>query len=171
MHSYGTLSATDVSIHRGSGAVLERVSLAVTPGSRVGVVGPNGRGKTMLMDIFFEASPVIRKRRVHFHEFMADVHERVHGFRQRIIKQGELAGEDPIQLTATAIAQERPRVDRPVNAKDDHMKGVIALLKSLGTRIGCLVATFDGRRLSAQNHDLTPTEITERFGILLRCGF
>ena len=32
----------------------------------------------MLMDLFFEASPVQRKRRAHFHEFMIDVHERVH---------------------------------------------------------------------------------------------
>jgi cell division protein ZapE len=67
--------------------------------------GPVGRGKTMLMDLFFEASPVIRKRRVHFHEFMADVHERVHGFRRRM-KEGELTGEDPITLAAQAIAQE-----------------------------------------------------------------
>src|SRR5262245_54914609 len=67
--------------------------------------GPVGRGKTMLMDLFFDASPVIRKRRVHFHEFMADVHERVHVFRQRM-KEGELGGEDPITLTADAIAQE-----------------------------------------------------------------
>ena len=37
----------------------------------------------MLMDLFFEASAVVRKRRAHFHEFMADVHERVHAFRQK----------------------------------------------------------------------------------------
>ncbi len=46
------------------------------------VYGEVGRGKTMLMDLFFETSPVQRKRRAHFHEFMADVHERVHVFRQ-----------------------------------------------------------------------------------------
>src|SRR5579864_7804146 len=46
--------------------------------------GDVGRGKTMLMDFFFEASPVVRKRRAHFHEFMLDVHERVHAFRQKM---------------------------------------------------------------------------------------
>src|SRR6185437_10118310 len=48
------------------------------------VHGDVGRGKTMLMDLFFEASPVVRKRRAHFHEFMADVHERVRQFRQKL---------------------------------------------------------------------------------------
>jgi cell division protein ZapE len=69
------------------------------------VYGEVGRGKTMLMDLFFETSAVIRKRRVHFHEFMADVHERVHIFRQEI-KNGEANEHDPIQRTAAAIAEE-----------------------------------------------------------------
>jgi cell division protein ZapE len=69
------------------------------------VYGEVGRGKTMLMDLFFETSAVIRKRRVHFHEFMADVHERVHVFRQEI-KNGEASEHDPIQRTAAAIAEE-----------------------------------------------------------------
>jgi cell division protein ZapE len=68
------------------------------------IFGEVGRGKTMLMDLFFAASPVVRKRRAHFHEFMADVHERVRAFRQQV-KHGE-NGEDPIRLTAAAIAQE-----------------------------------------------------------------
>jgi cell division protein ZapE len=46
------------------------------------VHGEVGRGKTMLMDMFFGACPVEHKRRAHFHEFMADAHERIHGYRQ-----------------------------------------------------------------------------------------
>ncbi len=69
------------------------------------IYGDVGRGKTMLMDLFFEATPVQRKRRAHFHEFMIDVHERVHAFRQQM-KIGELTGEDPIELTAIALARE-----------------------------------------------------------------
>jgi cell division protein ZapE len=59
----------------------------------------------MLMDLFFDTSAVTRKRRVHFHEFMADVHERVYVFRQEI-KNGEASGQDPIQHTAAAISEE-----------------------------------------------------------------
>jgi cell division protein ZapE len=69
------------------------------------IYGDVGRGKTMLMDLFFEVSPVQRKRRTHFHEFMIDVHERVHGLRQKM-KVGEYAGEDPIALTAKELARE-----------------------------------------------------------------
>ncbi len=69
------------------------------------IYGDVGRGKTMLMDLFYDASPVQRKRRAHFHEFMIDVHERVHAFRQRM-KAGEHAGEDPIALTAIDLARE-----------------------------------------------------------------
>src|SRR5436309_12824046 len=54
------------------------------------IYGEVGRGKTMLMDLFFEASPVQRKRRSHFHEFMSDVHERVREFRQQL-KTGKIA--------------------------------------------------------------------------------
>jgi cell division protein ZapE len=67
--------------------------------------GEVGRGKTMLMDLFFAAVPVVRKRRAHFHEFMVDVHERIHIWRQQR-RRGEVAGEDPIAPVAAALAAE-----------------------------------------------------------------
>ena len=78
---------------------------ALPPIKGVYIYGEVGRGKTMLMDMFFEASPVVRKRRAHFHEFMLDVHDRIYGFRQKM-KLGEHPDEDPIRLTAAELAQE-----------------------------------------------------------------
>ena len=69
------------------------------------IYGDVGRGKSMLMDLFFHESAVTHKRRVHFHEFMANVHERIFAFRQSIAR-GEIADADVIQLTAAAIFDE-----------------------------------------------------------------
>ena len=63
------------------------------------VHGAVGRGKTMLMDLFFEEVTLSAKMRAHFHEFMADVHERIGEARQTV-------PGDPIPQVATAIAKE-----------------------------------------------------------------
>lgn len=66
--------------------------------------GAVGRGKTVLMDMFYEVSPEPRKRRAHFHAFMLEVHDRVHAHRQAF-KRGETNQEDPIPPVARAIAK------------------------------------------------------------------
>ena len=67
--------------------------------------GGVGRGKSLMMDAFYKVSRHRRKRRVHFHEFMDEVHERVREFREKL-KAGEVSGEDPIRLTAATIAEQ-----------------------------------------------------------------
>lgn len=69
------------------------------------VWGQVGRGKTMLMDLFFEALAVPAKRRAHFHAYMAEVHGRIHAWRQKL-KAGEVSGDDPIAPVAAELAAE-----------------------------------------------------------------
>ncbi len=61
--------------------------------------GGVGRGKSMLMDLFFESVQINRKRRAHFHEFMADVHVRL-----RMERAKEIG--DPIAPVVAALADE-----------------------------------------------------------------
>jgi cell division protein ZapE len=72
--------------------------------------GPVGRGKSMLMDLFFESAPVARKRRVHFHAFMAEVHALIDAWRKgdggdRKARFGTAKGDDPIAPTALLLSQ------------------------------------------------------------------
>ena len=69
------------------------------------VWGSVGRGKTMLMDLFFDLSPEPQKRRSHFHEFMADIHDRVFVVRKQI-SAGTIKDRDPIIPIAEQIASE-----------------------------------------------------------------
>jgi cell division protein ZapE len=66
--------------------------------------GGVGRGKTMLMDMYFDLVPVRRKRRVHFNAFMADAHDRIQKHRLAR-KNGEVKEDDPIPPVARALAE------------------------------------------------------------------
>jgi len=73
--------------------------------------GPVGRGKSMLMDLFFEVAPIAPKRRVHFHVFMAEVHGLVNAWRTgdaaaRHARFGQAKGDDPIPPVARLIADQ-----------------------------------------------------------------
>jgi cell division protein ZapE len=82
---------------------LARFGLAEQPGAHAPhglyLCGPVGRGKTMLMDLFFRAARGVKKRRVHFHAFMLDVHERIE-------RERRAETREPIAKVAADIAGE-----------------------------------------------------------------
>ena len=80
------------------------LSSAGAPPMGLYLVGNVGTGKSMLMDLFFATAPVPKKRRVHFHAFMLEVHERLHRWRNGEGKGA--ANADPIPPLAERIAGE-----------------------------------------------------------------
>lgn len=83
----------------------ERLGLARRPAESAPqglyLYGPVGRGKSMLMDLFYDSISDGHKRRVHFHEFMLEIHDTMHRWRQR---DGKL--QDPLPKIAAEIAGE-----------------------------------------------------------------
>jgi cell division protein ZapE len=66
--------------------------------------GNVGRGKTMLMDLFFAEAPLAAKRRVHFHEFMDEMHAGIAKFRSSV--RGKRDNADPIAAVVKPILAE-----------------------------------------------------------------
>jgi len=82
------------------GSILWRaLGRAPEPARGVYLWGGVGRGKSMLMDLFFESVDIRRKRRVHFHEFMLEVHERLNVERKKDTP-------DPIVHVAEALVDD-----------------------------------------------------------------
>ncbi len=83
----------------------------ITPPKGIYLWGGVGRGKSMVMDLFTEATEIARKRRVHFHAFMQEIHRGMHAARQRgvedalapvaeaVIRDTRLLAFDEMQIT------------------------------------------------------------------------
>lgn len=84
-------------------------SVAASSPRGIYIHGGVGRGKSMLMDLFFAGAPVAARRRVHFHAFMLEVHAKIHHWRQMSEaerrRQSGSGGDDPIPPVAAEIAQ------------------------------------------------------------------
>jgi cell division protein ZapE len=81
------------------------------PPKGIYLYGGVGRGKSMLMDLFFYVAPLNSKRRVHFHEFMLDIHARLKAWHSLSKKKRSQHGkqnrmEDSIRAVAQQIATE-----------------------------------------------------------------
>jgi cell division protein ZapE len=101
--------------------------------------GGVGRGKSMLMDLAFECIDVAPKRRVHFHEFMLEVHQRL-----RVERQGQTG--DPIPPVAQAIAAEAKLLafdEMVINNSADAM--ILSRLFSQILAAGVTVVTTSNR--------------------------
>jgi cell division protein ZapE len=75
------------------------------------LVGPVGRGKSMLMDLFFETAPAAKKRRTHFHVFMGEIHRLIDSWRKsdragRKETFEKHKGDDPIPPVADVVARQ-----------------------------------------------------------------
>jgi cell division protein ZapE len=125
----------------GSKPSLLRRLLGKSPPAPRGIYmwGGVGRGKSMLMDLAFEQIRVAAKRRVHFHEFMLEVHERLRV--ERVREAG-----DPIEPVARAIADEARLLafdEMVINNSADAM--ILSRLFSQLLALGVTVITTSNR--------------------------
>ncbi|MFA7275689.1 MAG: cell division protein ZapE [Pseudobdellovibrionaceae bacterium] len=87
---------------------LKFLGVAKLPPRGVYLHGPVGRGKSMLMDVFYDSIPLgIKKRRVHFHQFMIEVHDYIHSRRQN---DGILEDMDAALPSLALVISNRSRV-------------------------------------------------------------
>lgn len=65
-------------------------SIAPAPPRRlkgIYIYGHVGVGKSMVMDLFYNHCPILEKRRVHFHKFMLEIHQRIHWYKKKLLAE------------------------------------------------------------------------------------
>jgi cell division protein ZapE len=105
------LERLEAGLANGTQGVLASLFRKPEPVGGVYLYGPVGRGKSMLMDLFFESAPVARKRRTHFHVFMGEIHRLIDAWRKgdaaaRKARFGQSKGDDPVPPVADVVADE-----------------------------------------------------------------
>ncbi|MDV3457880.1 cell division protein ZapE [Sphingomonas sp. HF-S4] len=99
------------------GSILWRaLGRAPEPPRGVYMWGGVGRGKSMLMDLLFDNVDIRRKRRVHFHEFMLEVHERLNVERQKDTADPVVAVADALADDIRLLAFDEMVVNNPADA-------------------------------------------------------
>lgn len=68
--------------------------------------GGTGTGKTFMMDIFHDKVPVQRKKRIHFHEWMIDVHDRLHKRQKGSSSKKDTSADDLVEQVAAEMLSE-----------------------------------------------------------------
>jgi cell division protein ZapE len=100
----GLLDGVAASLQKGRrSGLLARMLDKPEPVKGLYLHGEVGRGKTMLMDLFFAAVPIRQKRRVHFHQFMDEIHAGIAAFRKKAKAKGD--DSDPVEAVVKPIVK------------------------------------------------------------------
>jgi cell division protein ZapE len=126
--------------------------------------GGVGRGKSMLMDLFFDAVEIRRKRRVHFHEFMLDVHMRLNAERQKNTQDPVVAVADAMAEDVRLLAFDEMVVNNPADAM------ILSRLFTEMMRHGLTVVATSNRRPGELYKDGLNRELFLPFIALIETG-